>query len=159
MPTIGEATAEFLARRRIAVTAISREPGNHGSEVVYSRLSELGYKSIAINTTAGRGSREILSNALLGAAPGGVDAVVVGRRPETAEETMDECVDLVVEHGWMHRGLGAGSVLEEAAEYGRAHGITVSTAAARSCSSRRPTSGARSYGLVFTLSGNVPKEV
>jgi uncharacterized protein len=56
---------------------------------------------------------------------GGVDAVVIGTRPERAEQTMRECVELGIKRVWMHRGPGPGSVSPEATEYGRAHGITV----------------------------------
>jgi hypothetical protein len=38
---------------------------------------------------------------------------------------MRECAELGIEHVWMHRSFGTGSVSETAAEYGRAHGITV----------------------------------
>jgi hypothetical protein len=39
-----------------------------------------------------------------------MEAVVIGTRPEIAEDTMRECADLGIEHVWMHRGPGAGSV-------------------------------------------------
>jgi uncharacterized protein len=42
--------------------------------------------------------------------PGGVDAVVIGTRPEIAETTMRDCADLGIKHVWMHRSFGAGSV-------------------------------------------------
>jgi uncharacterized protein len=51
--------------------------------------------------------------------------VVIGTRPETAESTMRECVDLGIKHVWMHRLYGSGSVSKVAAEFGRQHGITV----------------------------------
>ena len=57
--------------------------------------------------------------------PGGVEAVVIGTRPEIADATMRECVELGIEHVWMHRGPGAGSVSSSATAYGREHGITV----------------------------------
>ena len=40
----------------------------------------------------------------LNSIPGGVDAVVIGTRPETADQTMRECAELGIEHVWMHRG-------------------------------------------------------
>lgn len=36
--------AEFLADTRIAVTGVSRNPANHGGNVVYQRLREGGYE-------------------------------------------------------------------------------------------------------------------
>ena len=57
--------------------------------------------------------------------PGGVDAVVIGTRPETAEDTVRECAQLGITQVWMHRGFGGGSVCSEATVQGRANGITV----------------------------------
>jgi uncharacterized protein len=124
MPTIDEATAEFLADRRVAVTGVSRNPKGHGSNTVYQRLRERGYEVFAVNPNA----RQVEGDACypnLASIAGGVDAVVIGTRPETAEATMRECADLGIKHVWMHRGPGAGSVSATAAAYGRAHGVTV----------------------------------
>jgi uncharacterized protein len=44
-----------------------------------------------------------------------VEAVVIGTRPEIADETMRECADLGIKHVRMHRGPGGGSVSETAA--------------------------------------------
>ena len=57
--------------------------------------------------------------------PGGVDAVVIGTRPEIADDTMRECAELGIRQVWMHRGPGPGSVSVTATAYGREHGITV----------------------------------
>ena len=38
MSSIKDAAGEFLAKRRIAVTGVSRKPENHGGNVVYKRL-------------------------------------------------------------------------------------------------------------------------
>src|ERR671911_2165235 len=124
MPSIKHAAAEFLAKRQIAVTGVSRKPENHGGNVIYKRLRERGYEVFAVNPNADRveGDRAYHD---LRSIPGGVDAVVIATRPETAEETMRECAELGIKHVWMHRGPGAGSVSSAAAEYGRQQGITV----------------------------------
>ena len=121
---IAKAAQEFLATQRIAVTGVSRTPANHGSNVVYRRLRERGYDVYAVNPQAEavEGDRCF---AALSDIPGGVDAVVIGTRPEHAEDTMEECIALGVPQVWMHRAFGAGSVDPVAAELGRAHGITV----------------------------------
>ena len=43
MQRIKDAAAEFLAGKRVAVTGVSREAKDHGSNVVYKRLRERGY--------------------------------------------------------------------------------------------------------------------
>jgi predicted CoA-binding protein len=52
MQKIKEAASEFLASKRVAVTGVSRHPGNHGSNVVYKRLRERGYDVFAVNPNA-----------------------------------------------------------------------------------------------------------
>jgi predicted CoA-binding protein len=52
MPTIKDAASEFLAKKRVAVTGVSREPKDHGSNVVYKRLRGRGYELFAVNPNA-----------------------------------------------------------------------------------------------------------
>jgi predicted CoA-binding protein len=52
MTLIKDATAEFLAHKRVAVTGVSRTPGSHGSNVVYERLKQRGYDVFAVNPNA-----------------------------------------------------------------------------------------------------------
>lgn len=124
MQSIEEAASTFLANKRVAVTGVSRSPKTHGSNNVYKRFRERGYEVFAVNPNAGEveGDRSYPD---LRSIPGGVEAVVIGTRPERAEETMRECAELGIKHVWMHRGPGAGSVSAAATDYGRQHGITV----------------------------------
>jgi predicted CoA-binding protein len=124
MQSINDAAAAFLACKRVAVTGVSRTPKTHGSNTVYRRLRERGYQVFAVNPNTGQveGDRCYQD---LASIPGGVEAVVIGTRPEIAGDTMRECADLGIKHVWMHRGPGAGSVSDAAAGYGREHGITV----------------------------------
>jgi len=124
MTNVKEAAAAFLANRRIAVTGVSRTPKTHGSNTVYRRLRERGYEVFAVNPNAeeAEGDRCYPD---LGSIPGGVEAVVIGTRPETAERTMRECAELGIQHVWMHWGAGASSVSPAATAYGREHGIAV----------------------------------
>ena len=124
MPTMKEAADAFLANKRIAVTGVSRKPKEHGSNTVFNRLRDRGYEVFAVNPNADEveGDPCYLD---LKSIPGGVQAVVIGTRPEIAEATMRECAELGVTQVWMHRGPGAGSVSATATAYGRERGITV----------------------------------
>lgn len=44
-----DAASEFLSKKRIAVTGVSRSPRDHGSNVVYKRLRQRGYQVFAVN--------------------------------------------------------------------------------------------------------------
>ena len=158
MATIKEAATEFLAYKRVAVTGVSRTPGSHGSNVVYKRLRERGYDVFAVNPTAEvvEGDRAYRD---LSSIPGGVEAVVIGTRPETAEQTMRECAELGIKHVWMHRGPGAGSVSETAAAYGRERGISVIDGGCPCMFGPTADPGHKAMRLIFTLTGNVPKRV
>ena len=158
MTTIKNAASEFLAHKRVAVTGVSRQPRDHGSNVVYKRLRERGYQVFAVNPNADEveGDRAYHD---LGSIPGGVDAVVIGTGPEIADETMRECADLGIKQVWMHRGPGAGSVSETAAEYGRGCGITVIDGGCPCMFGPTADLGHKAMRLMFTLTGNVPKQV
>jgi predicted CoA-binding protein len=158
MPNIKEAAAEFLAKRRIAVTGVSRKPQGHGSNLVYQRLRERGYEVVAVNPNA----EEVEGDRCykdLKSIPGGVDAVVIGTRPEIAETTMRECADLGIKHVWMHRAFGGGSVSDAAAEYGRERGIRVIDGGCPLMFDPTADPGHKAMRLVFTLTGKVPRKV
>lgn len=158
MMKIKDAAGEFLACRRIAVTGVSREPADHGSNVVYKRLRDRGYEVFAVNPNA----EEVEGDRCypdLASIPGGVEAVVIATRPEIAPETMRECAALSIGHVWMHRGPGAGSVSEEAAEYGRKHGIQVIDGGCPCMFGPTADAGHRAMCIVLKLSGNVPRTV
>jgi predicted CoA-binding protein len=158
MPKIKEAASEFLANKRVAVTGVSREAKGHGSNVVYQRLRERGYEVFAVNPNADVVESDPAYRDLR-SIPGGVDAVVIGTRPEIAEETMRECAELGIKHVWMHRGPGAGSVSKAATDYGRERGIAVIDGGCPCMFDPTADLGHRAMRFVFTLTGNVPKEV
>jgi predicted CoA-binding protein len=158
MTRIKDAAAEFLTHTRVAVTGVSRTPNDHGSNVVYKRLRERGYEVFAINPNA----REVEGDPSypnLRSIPGGVEAVVIGTRPEIADETMRECAELGIKHVWMHRGPGGGSVSTTAAQYGRQQGITVIDGGCPCMFGSTADVGHKAMRVVFTLTGNVPRDV
>jgi predicted CoA-binding protein len=158
MRSIKDAAAEFLDRERIAVTGVSRTPSGHGANVVYQRLRDRGYQVFAVNPNAEEVEGDTCYHDL-GSIPGGVDAVVIGTRPETADATMRECVELGISRVWMHRGPGTGSVSASAAQYGREHGITVIDGGCPLMFGRTSDFGHRCMRPVLTLTGAVPRKV
>jgi predicted CoA-binding protein len=158
MTKIKDAAADFLAHRRVAVTGVSREPTNHGSNVVFNRLRDRGYDVFAVNPNAEQVEGAPAYHDLR-SIPGGVEAVVIGTKPERAEGTMRECAELGIQHVWMHRGPGPGSVSEAAADYGRQHGITVIDGGCPCMFGPTADAGHKAMRVVLSLGGNVPRKV
>lgn len=155
---IKQAAEEFLSNSRIAVTGVSRAPENHGANIVYKRLRDRGYTVFAVNPNADEveGDPAYVN---LKAIPGGVQAVVIGTRPEIAEATMRECVDLGIRHVWMHRAFGTGSVSEAAAAYGRDHGVTVIDGGCPLMFDPTADGGHKAMRWLSSLTGKVPSKV
>ena len=155
---IAEAAADFLSQKRIAVTGVSRHPEGHGANVVYQRLRDRGYQVFAVNPNADtvegdRCYRDLKS------IPGGVGAVVIATRPDLAEATIRECVELGIAHVWMHRGPGPGSVSANAATYAREHGIKVIPGGCPLMFAPTSDGGHRAMRFVLSLTGAVPRRV
>lgn len=155
---IADAAAQFLACDRVAVTGVSRDPQNHGANVVYQRLRDRGYTVFAVNPNA----EEVEGDACypdLGSIPGGVDAVVIGTAPERARSTIEECIEHGVGNVWMHRGPGAGSVDRDAAELGRDNGVTVIDGGCPCMFGPTADAGHRFMRPLLTLTGRVPRRI
>lgn len=158
MPSTKEVASGFLAKERIAVTGVSRDPKGHGSNIVYQRLRQRGYQVFAVNPNADEVEGDECFHDLK-SIPGGVDAVIIGTRPETAETTMRECEELGIKLVWMHRLYGEGSVSKTATEYGRAHGITVIDGGCPLMFGPTADGAHKMMRLMFGLAGKVPKQV
>ena len=158
METIKKAATEFLTAKRIAVTGVSRNAEGHGSNVVYQRLRQRGYDVFAVNpnatTVEGDAAYPDLSSV-----PGGVDAVVIGTRPETADGTMRECAELGIRKVWMHRSVGGSSVSASATEYGRKHGITVIDGGCPLMFDPTADGAHKCMKFILTMTGVVPRQV
>ncbi len=158
MQSVKEAAAQFLEHKRIAVTGVSRTPGNHGSNVVYQRLKERGYDVFAVNPNADQIEGDPCYPSLA-AIPDGVQAVVIGTRPDRAQDTIEECERLGIRDVWMHRSFGGGSVSEGAADYGRRHGMTVIAGGCPLMFEPASDPGHRMMRWMFSLNGHVPRKV
>jgi uncharacterized protein len=156
--TVEDAAARFLAARRIAVTGVSHAPKGHGSNAVYTRLRERGYEVFAVNPNVATVEGDPCW-ADLGDIPGGVEAVVIGTRPERAEATVRRCAELGIPMVWMHRGFGAGSVSPEAARVGRELGLLVVDGGCPLMFGPCKDGAHAVMRRVLTWTGNVPRRV
>jgi hypothetical protein len=158
MSTIKDAAQEFLTHKRIAVTGVSRSPKDHGSNVVYKRLRDRGYEVFAINPNAEEVEGDPCYSDLR-SIPDGVDGVVIGTRPETAEKTVHECVELGITRVWMHRAFGPGSVSPEGAEFGRQHGMTVIAGGCPCMFDPTADPGHKVMRMMCSITGAVPRRI
>jgi hypothetical protein len=158
MQTIKAAAAEFLAKKRIAVTGVSRRPQTHAGNGVYLRLKARGYQVFAVNPNAERVEGDACYRDLK-SIPGGVEAVVIGTGPGSAEGTMRECAELGIKHVWMHRAFGQGSVSDAATEYGREHGISVIPGGCPLMFDPTSDPAHKVMRLLCTMTGKVPAGV
>ena len=158
MPTIKEAASAFLAAKRVAVTGVSRNPKVHASNAVYQRLRDRGYDVFAVNPNADEVEGDRCYHDLH-SIPGGVEAVVIGTRPEHAEQTMRECAELGIERVWLHRSFGAGSFSQAAADYGREHGIQVIDGGCPLMFEPTADFGHKLMRGMCSLNGHVPRNV
>jgi predicted CoA-binding protein len=153
-----EVAAEFLSHKRVAVTGVSRTPANHGSNVVYTRLRDRGYEVFAVNPNAERVEGDACYPDLK-SVPGPLDWVLIGTKPQRADDTMRECVDLGIARVWMHRAFGQGSVSESAAEFGRSHGVEVIDGGCPCMYEPTADPGHKFLKVVCTCTGKVPRKV
>ena len=158
MPTIQDAAAQFLTRKRVAVTGVSANPQGHGSNAVYTRMRERGYEVFAVNPNSPTAEGDP-TYPDLASIPGGVEAVVIGTRPDHAEATMREAIDLGIQQVWMHRAFGSGSVSEAATALGRSHGITVIDGGCPLMFGPTSDGGHRFMCRMLKLTGKVPRSV
>lgn len=156
--TIADAAAAFLSSKRIAVTGVSRTQKGHGSNTVYQRLRARGYQVFAVNPNAERIEGDPCFHDLK-SIPNGVDAVLIGTRPETALATMHDCADLGITQVWMHRAFGNGSVSDAATTWGRAHGIHVIDGGCPLMFEPAADPGHKVMRSLLTLTGKVPRRV
>ena len=158
MISVKQAASQFLATKRIAVTGVSRKPEGHGANVVYQRLRDRGYTVFAINPNTDQIEGDPSYHDLK-SVPGGVEAVVIGTRPEIAADTMRECVELGVYRVWMHRLYGTGSVSDAATQYGRENGITVIDGGCPLMFDPTADAGHKVLRLFSKATGKVPRKV
>lgn len=157
MAAVADVASEFLSHKRVAVTGVSRSSKDHGANVVFKRMVERGYEVYPVNPNATT-VEGVTSYPDIKSIPGGVELVVIGTRPEHADQTMRECAELGITRVWMHRLMGKGSCSHDAAVYGREHGITVIEGGCPLMFGPTADTGHKVMRALFSLTGGVPRQ-
>ena len=157
MVKLKEAVDEFLSQKRIAVAGVSRSP-NEAANLVYRRLRNAGYAVFPVNPNAPDVEGDTCYPDVR-SVPGGVEAVVVATTPEVAQTVAEDCAQAGVKRVWLHRGLGPGSVSEEAAAYCRSRGIQVIAGGCPNMFLPGTDVGHKCMRWWQSLTGALPKEV
>ena len=131
MAKIDNLVQDFLAPKRIAVVGVS-DKRETGCNLAYQKFRDSGYQVYAVNpriaTFEGATCYPDLKSI-----PQKPDAVFILASPKVTDQIVQQCVDLGIQHVWMHcmmgvkPGLAAGmtSVSQQAVEMCRANGIAV----------------------------------
>ena len=157
-PSLETRVDEFLAQKRIAVAGVSRNNSHHpAGTLIYRRLKKTGHEVFPVNPhmQTFEGDRCYPD---LRSIPGGVDAVVIVTRPETAERIVQDCSDAGVRRVWMHQSLGkkGSSVSPAAVEYCRQHDISVIAGACPMMYGDGADLGHRCMRWFLNLTGGLP---
>ena len=131
MPKIDELVGDFLNLRKIAIVGVS-DRRDTGCNAGYQRFKKAGYTVFAINPRIQMFDGDPCYPDLR-SLPEKPDGVFVLANPSVTESVVQQCVDLGVQHVWMHcmlgtkPGLGASttSVSSAALENAARHGIAV----------------------------------
>ena len=131
MSTINELVREFLDQEKIAIVGVS-DRRDTGCNTNYRRFKEAGYQVSAVNPRITEFEGDPVYPDLR-SIPDRPEAVFVLTNPKVTDMIVQECVDLGIDHVWMHcmmgtkPGLASGttSVSREAVRLARENGIQV----------------------------------
>ena len=157
MAKIDNMVHDFLAQKRIAVVGVS-DKRETGCNMAYTRFKENGYQVYPVNPRISNYDG-VTCYPDLKSIPDKPDAVFILASPKVTDQIVQQCVDLGIKHVWMHRSIGIGSVSEEAAVWGRAHGVRVIPGGCPLMFEPTSDPGHKLMRSLFTLTGKVPRRV
>lgn len=149
------AAREFLRGRRLAVVGASDDPGNFG-RTICRELKNRGYDVAAVNPNAA----SVLGDTCypdLASVPGSIDGVIVMVPRRLAAGVVAASIERGVARVWLFKGLGAGSVSDDAVALCRAGGVEV-IAGACPLMFLDPVGGIHKFhGVLRRLNGSVAR--
>jgi predicted CoA-binding protein len=114
---------KFLGYKRIAIAGVSRDPKDF-TRSMYEEFRSRGYTVVPVNPAA-EGIAGVPCYPHVSDIRPPVKAVLVMTPAKIAPRVVDDCAYAGVEIVWLHQGVGAGAVSEEAIELCRDRGMNV----------------------------------
>lgn len=118
-----EDVKRFLDGHRFAVIGASDDEKNFGG-AVYRELKAHGYEPVAVNRSVSRVDGDECFPSLTDV-PGALDGAIVMVSRDAAVDVVRECAELGVDRVWLFKGVGQGSVSEDAIRACEENGIEV----------------------------------
>jgi uncharacterized protein len=157
MRTSLEAIDDFLARQRIAIVGVSRDP-RHFSAYVFQRLHQQGYDVVPVNPHVNQIYGRKCFARLQDIYPA-VDAALLMTPPEATETVVRDCVEAGVEIVWMHRATGKGSVSDKAVRFCQQLGIEVIPGQCPLMFLPKTGTVHRLHGWIRRMTGRYPRHI
>jgi predicted CoA-binding protein len=112
-----------LSQKRLAFVGVSQDPDDF-SRALFRELQDQGYQVIPVNPNATEIEEQpcfasVKDITVL------VDGALLMTAPNVTDQVVRECAEADIRRVWMHRGVGRGSISEEAIEFCQLHGINV----------------------------------
>jgi uncharacterized protein len=131
-PSVEEETAmntralranDFLARQRLAVVGVSRDPRDF-SRGLFRELLRRGYDLVPVHPAGGVVEGRPCARCVQDVQPP-VEGALVMTPPPAAEQVVRDCVAAGIPRVWLHRGIGPGAVSTAAVSLCHENGIAV----------------------------------
>lgn len=116
--------SEFLARRRLAVVGVSRDPRSF-SRAVFAELRRRGYEVVPVNPIGDGEVEGVPFVQRVQDVDPPAEAALLMTPPAVTTQVVKDCAEAGIRQVWMHRGVGSGSASPAAMAYCREHGIAV----------------------------------
>jgi predicted CoA-binding protein len=155
--SLREAAEEFLGQRRIAVAGVSRD-SSQPANLIYRRLRGTAHEVFAVNPNADEVEGDRCYAAVTDI-PVRVDGVVVVTPADAAAAVVDDCATAGVPRVWLHRGIGPGSLSDEALEACHRHGIAVIPGGCPNMFGETSDAGHRGMLRVLQITGKLPRRI
>jgi hypothetical protein len=91
--------------------------------------------------------------------PISVDGVVVATPAEASAQVVEDCAAAGITRVWLHRGLGPGSVTDEAVDAARRHGMGVIPGGCPNMFGATSDPGHRGMLHVLQATGKIPRRI